>query len=177
MKSKKFILIMIAILTLTMAFGTTTFASNLPVEIQIRPFSEADYIIDINEEVGFAYFVAEPTVQAFAYNTKTYYGSGYFYLKSDNSVLGNIKTTGTFNYNGSLCNVTSVSNSVSNTADGWKIDNTKDSEQISATNCVAIGEFKLYKVGLLGSTTLSSAAVIRVYCNQNGTTTSEFNGS
>ncbi len=172
MRIKRFLVSFLLIITLSTGFNLTAFASPQ----KVPSLNRAAYVIDVSNEIGLAFFIEEPAIQPFAYNSTSKTGTGYFYLKSNGDVLGNFSCTGTFNYDGSLCNVTDVSTSVSNTADGYKITRTGTKNQISPTYACATGDFSLYKVDSKGKQTLSTSAVINVYCNQKGTTTTEFNG-
>ncbi|MEG0693516.1 MAG: hypothetical protein RR444_10625 [Oscillospiraceae bacterium] len=167
MKKNKILSFVLCLTFISMLFSTTAMASDIPIEIP--PLSQAVYNVEINDEIGLAFFNINTDIQPYGYTSKTGTSTGYFYLKSDNSVLGNIKTTGTFSY------VTAATASVSNVADGWRITKNESTEQISPTYACAIGEFSLYSVGFMGIETLSSTAVAKVYCNQKGTITPEFN--
>ena len=108
-----------------------------------------------------------------SYNTTSLSHSGRFYLKSDNSTLARFKVTGTFAYDGTLCNVTDCTTSIWEVEDGWEVDDVTSEEQVSPTLAKAVGEFYLYYEA---TNTLSSSATITISCTHTGTTNAEFNG-
>ena len=125
-----------------------------------------------NPDIALEIYRSE-TVYDRGYSTVTRSHSGRFYLKSTGATLANIKLTGKFSYDGTLCNVTSSVGNVTNVEDGWRVTKTTSKTQVSPTLAKAVGEFYLYKES---SNTLSSSATITIYCNQNGNTSSQFNG-
>lgn len=174
MKGKKVlsaILMVIFIMTLKPmpAFATASEVNKLP------KLNEANLVLDTsNPEIGLAFFIDEKVMLRGSYQTTERTGSGYFYLKSNGDVLSNFNCTGYFSYDKVICNVTDIDTSVWATINGWRVEVNESTKQISPTYACATGLFKLYKVGLFGDS-LSSSATINVYCNQNGSTSVEFN--
>lgn len=124
-------------------------------------------------EIGIEIYEYIP-VDCYAYKTTSRSHSGRFYFKSDDTTLANFKLTGTFSYDGTLCNVTGCDPSISNVAEGWKVEKEPSTEQVSPTLAKAVCQFKLYKEN---SSSLQSSATITISCNQSGTTSAAFNGS
>lgn len=169
---KKIFAVVVAAFMLCIALPTNSFATDIP---PVEPVHNGSLILNTNNpEVGIEIYISNP-ITTFAYREKSAWQSGRFYLKSDNSTLGEFKTTGTFTYDGAICNVTDCQNSIWNVADGWRVEDTPSEEQVSPTLAKAVGVFNLYKEGFWGDT-LSSSATITVSCNQNGKTNCEFNG-
>lgn len=171
-KSNRFGAIVIAALMLCSILSINSFAADISLA---ECAQNGSIILDTNNsEIGIEIYAPKP-ISTFSYKETSASQSGRFYLKSDNSTLGEFKTTGEFTYDGTICNVTNCKNSIWNVADGWRVEDTASEKQTSPTLAKAVGEFSLYKEGLWGDT-LSSSATITVSCNQNGKTNCEFNG-
>lgn len=170
MKKIKQLSLALALMLVVAMFPVTTFASSYnKVDL-----SKADIISETsNPEIGIAFFINDE-VELRAYNTKTRTGTGYFYKTASGDKIADFDCTGTFSYDGKICNVTDVSTSVWNTISGYRVDVSESKNQISPTYARATGVFNLYDVGVFGDK-LTSSATINVYCNQNGTTNVEFN--
>lgn len=174
---KKVIASLLAVVSIMTVMSVPAFAVAPTETIDERPLSEAVALLDTsNEDIGIAIFIDEDEIQPLAYQTTSKSSSGRFYLKSNDKTLGNFKCTGYFSYDGTICNVTDVSASTSNCEQGYKMTYSTDTKQVSPTYACATGEFSMYKLGLFGSESLESTAVINIFCNQKGTTTVEYNG-
>ena len=172
MKLKRIIASTLAVFLLGTMLPTNAFAADTT---SIKPIQNDSILLNTNNpEVGIEVYNSEP-ITTFKYKDASAWQSGRFYLKSDNSTLGEFKTTGEFTYDGTICNVTNCKNSVWNVADGWQVKNSTSEKQVSPTLAKAVGTFELYKEGFWGDK-LSSSATITVSCNQNGKTNCEFNG-
>lgn len=170
---KKIFLSVLAVIMIGTIMPVTSFAAS--AASRVEPIKADSILLDTNNpEVGIEIYVSKPIIP-FAYSSTSASHSGRFYLKSDNSTLANIKATGKFTYDGTICNVTECKTSVSNVVDGWRVDVERTEEQVSPTLAKAVGEFYLYDEGIFGDN-LSSSATITISCNQNGKTNTEFNG-
>lgn len=169
MKKMKGILLSLLLVMLFMA-PVKSYASNTE-ELDLN---KADIILQTSDpEIGIAFFISDGT-ETYKYSSKTKTGTGYFYKTADNSKIANFDCTGTFSYDGSICNVTDVTTSVWGTISGYRVDKSGSKNQISPTYACATGVFNLYKVSIFGDK-LTSSATINVYCNQKGVTDVEFN--
>lgn len=170
-KFKRYIVSVLAIFILTM-LSTNVFAADT---YSIKLIQRDSILLDTNNpKVGIEIYNDQP-ITIFRYQNASASKSGRFYLKSNNSTLGEFKTTGKFTYDGTICNVISCKNSIWNVADGWRVKDGTSQEQVSPTLAKAVGTFELYKEGFLGDT-LSSSATITISCNHKGKTNCEFNG-
>lgn len=168
-KRGKISLFLVTLMVTAMLPATVFAATDGKVDL-----NKADVIMETsNPEIGIAFFIEDESM-AKGYNTKTKTGTGYFYKTSDKSKIADFNCTGTFSYDGEICNVTEVSTSVWNTINGYRVDVSESKNQISPTYARATGVFDLYKLGVFGDTQTSSAT-INVYCNQKGSTDVEFN--
>lgn len=170
MKRSKKLSFILAIMLVVSMFPLTAFASSSnKVDL-----SKADIILETsNPEIGVAFFINDE-IETRAYSTKTRTGTGYFYKTESGDRIADFDCTGTFSYDGKICNVTDVSTSVWNTIAGYRVDVSESKNQISPTYARATGIFNLYDLGIFGDK-LTSSATINVYCNQNGSTSVEFN--
>ena len=135
---------------------------------------KADIILETsNPEIGVAFFINDE-IETRAYKNTTKTGTGDFYKTASNEKIADFDCTGTFSYDGTICNVTDISTSVWNTISGYRVDVSESKSQISPTYARATGVFELYDLGIWGDK-LTSSATINVYCNQKGTTSVEFN--
>lgn len=169
MKRTKRVSWILTIVLIISMFPLTAFAdSSNKVDL-----SKADVILETSDpEIGLAFFIQDE-VDTRAYQSKTRTGSGYFYKTANNERIADFSCTGTFSYDGTICNVTKVSTSVWNTIDGYRVEVAEESKnQISPTYARATGVFNLYN---LSSNAMTSSATINVFCNQNGSTSVEFN--
>ncbi len=167
-RTKKFSFILVIMLIVSM-FPVTAFA----ISFKKVDLSKADLVLETsNPEIGIAFFIQDE-VETRAYSTKTRTGTGYFYKTANGDKIADFNCTGTFSYDRIICNVTDVSTSVWNTISGYRITVSKSKNQISPTYARATGVFKLYNLGI--GDKLTASATINVYCNQNGTTSIEFN--
>lgn len=170
---KKIFLSVLAVLMMGTIMPITSFAAS--AESRVEPIKANSILLDTNNpEVGIEIY-ASNLIMPLAYSTTSASHSGRFYLKSDNSTLGEFKATGEFTYDGTICNVTDCKTSVWNVVDGWRVSVEKSQQQVSPTLAKAVGVFKLYKEGFFGDT-LSSSATITISCNHQGKTNTEFNG-
>ena len=159
-KLKQLIAATLSVFLLGTMSPTTAFAAD---HTSIKPTQNDSILLNTNNsEVGIEFYNSEPVTIA-KYQTASAWQSGRFYLKSDNSTLGEFKTVGEFTYDGTICNVTNCKNSVWNVADGWQVKNSASEKQVSPTFAKAVGVFELYKEGLFGNK-LSSSATITVSC-------------
>lgn len=173
MNLKKLLVSALSIIMIGTTSSTTSFASNTPISNeQIK--AESTLLNTNNSEIGVEIYASEP-VKSLRYSNASDSHSGRFYLKSNNSTLGEFKATGEFTYDGIICNVTNCKTSVWNVADGWRVEVEESEDQVSPTLGKAVGVFKLYKEGFW-SDTLSSSATITISCTHKGKTNSEFNG-
>ncbi len=141
---------------------------------EVIDLDKADIILETNNsEIGVAFFFNDELI-TMAYDTVSETGTGYFYKTSDNSKIADFNCTGTFSYDGEICNVTDVSTSVWGTIEGYKVEVSESTKQISPTYARATGVFELYKLSFWGDK-LTSSATINVFCNQKGDTDVEFN--
>lgn len=163
---KRFIAFALVILTIGAIFPIDSFAASDNVQTKTIVIDTGD------SEIGMEFY--EPTgIHRRSYNTTSRSHSGRFYLKSDNSTLARFKVTGTFSYDGTLCNVTGCTTSIWEVEDGWRVKNTSSKEQVSPTLAKAVGEFYLYNEA---NNTLSSSATITISCTHTGKTNADFNG-
>lgn len=156
-KLKQLIAATLSVFLLGTMSPTTAFAAD---HTSIKPTQNDSILLNTNNsEVGIELYNSEPVTIA-KYQTASAWQSGRFYLKSDNSTLGEFKTVGEFTYDGTICNVTNCKNSVWNVADGWQVKNSASEKQVSPTFAKAVGVFELYKEGLLGNKLSSSATIL-----------------
>lgn len=170
---KKLFVSVLSVIMIGTTLSTTTFAASASISNKLIK-TDSLLLDTTNSEIGVEIYVSEP-VKSLRYSKATDFHSGRFYLKSDNSTLGEFKVTGEFKYDGTLCNVTKCQTSVWNVADGWRVEVVETKEQVSPTLGKAVGEFKLYKERSSGDT-LSSSATITISCTHKGKTNTEFNG-
>lgn len=169
-RSKSISIIMIILFFAVSIFPIKSFASSF----NHIDLSEADVILETsNPEIGVAFFISD-NPQSYAYQTTKKTGTGYFYKTANGSKIADFDCTGTFSYDGKICNVTDVQTSVWGTISGYRVDVSKSKNQISPTYACATGLFNLYDLGVFGDK-LTSSATINIYCNQNGSTSVEFN--
>ena len=113
-KLKQLIAATLSVFLLGTMSPTTAFAAD---HTSIKPTQNDSILLNTNNsEVGIEFYNSEPVTIA-KYQTASAWQSGRFYLKSDNSTLGEFKTVGEFTYDGTICNVTNCKNSVWNVAD------------------------------------------------------------
>lgn len=124
-----------------------------------------------NSEIGIMFF-DESSLFRSDYQNTSRKGSGYFYLKSSGDILGSFSCTGYFSYDGNIVAVTDVTTDVWEVEEGWVVEDDTSTSQVSPTYACATGVFELYD----NNNSLQSSATINVFCNQNGTTSVEFNG-
>lgn len=129
-KLKQLIAATLSVFLLGTMSPTTAFAAD---HTSIKPTQNDSILLNTNNsEVGIELYNSEPVTIA-KYQTASAWQSGRFYLKSDNSTLGEFKTVGEFTYDGTICNVTNCKNSVWNVADGWQVKNSASEKQVSPT--------------------------------------------
>ncbi|MFV0499060.1 MAG: hypothetical protein ACK5NF_03390 [Bacilli bacterium] len=159
---------------------TPVYAENVSYSNEILCIEEAIYVGETdNAEIGFAIFDKDvdtsDSKESRAYSSKSKTKEGYFYLKSNNDILGKFDCSATFSYDGSICNTTSDSSSQWEVTDGWIVTDSSKRNQISPTYACVTGNFELYKKTLFGKESQSSAT-INIYCTEKGVITAEFNG-
>ena len=102
-KLKQLIAATLSVFLLGTMSPTTAFAAD---HTSIKPTQNDSILLNTNNsEVGIELYNSEPVTIA-KYQTASAWQSGRFYLKSDNSTLGEFKTVGEFTYDGTICNVT-----------------------------------------------------------------------
>lgn len=163
---KRFPAFALVILTVGAIFPITSFAASNDVQAEVIVIDTGD------SEIGMEIYEATE-IHSRSYDTTSRSHSGRFYLKSDNSTLARFKVTGTFSYDGTLCNVTDCTTSIWEVEDGWEVDDITSKEQVSPTLAKAVGEFYLYYEA---TNTVSSSATITISCTHTGKTNAEFNG-
>lgn len=170
MTFKRIIAVCLSFLMMVLAIPTSAFAASN------EHIDTPSIILDTGDsEIGIEVYLEEDNLAPFSYNTKTSTYSGRFYHKDTDETIADLKLTATFAYDGSLCNVSSVSATVSNVESGYIVEKSTGTEQISPTYAKAYCYFELYKDGFF-SDELRSACNVIIYCNQNGTITKEWNG-
>lgn len=129
-----------------------------------------------NPEIGVEIYISDTSsIEPMSYNTKSAWYSGRFYHIDTDETIADLKLTAEFSYDGTICNVLSVSATASGVERGYTVEKNPGTEQISPTYAKAYCYFELYKTGFFGNS-LSSACTVIIYCNQSGTITNEWNG-
>lgn len=170
MKFRKIIVSTLTLLMVIAMLPSVAFAA----EVDLNETANSMLYDTSNPDVGIELFPEKLSVSP-RYNTTSASQSGRFYLKSDNSTLGEFKATGEFTYDGKICNVINCKTSIWGVVDGWRVSVSESEKQVSPTLAKAVAVFSLYKESFWGDS-LSSSATVTVSCNQKGTTSTEFNG-
>lgn len=170
MTLKRLIAVGLSCLTMVLTIPTYAFAAGT------ENMGTPSIILDTGDsQIGIEVFPEEDNIALFLYGTKTSTYSGRFYHKDTGETIADLKLTAKFAYDGSLCNVSSVTATVSNVESGYIVEKSTGTEQISPTYAKAYCYFELYKDGFF-SDKLSSACTVIIYCSQDGTITKEWNG-